>query len=41
MTAGQQGNQRVNEFVMNINITRTQVEDNSAKKGAPKPPAKG
>jgi type IV pilus assembly protein PilN len=36
----QQGNQRVNEFVMNINITRTQVEDDP-KKGAPKPAAKG
>jgi type IV pilus assembly protein PilN len=36
----QQGNQRVNEFVMNINITRGKVEDD-ARKGAPKPAAKG
>jgi type IV pilus assembly protein PilN len=36
----QQGTQRVNEFVMNINVTRTLPEDDS-KKGASKPAAKG
>jgi type IV pilus assembly protein PilN len=36
----QQGGQRVNEFIMNINITRAKVEDD-AKKAAPKPAAKG
>jgi type IV pilus assembly protein PilN len=38
--AVQQGGQRVNEFIMNINITRAKVEDD-AKKAAPKPAAKG
>ena len=38
--AAQQGNQRVSEFVMNINITRAKVEDD-AKKPAAKPAAKG
>jgi type IV pilus assembly protein PilN len=36
----QQGGQRVNEFIMNISITRAKVED-VAKKPAPKPAAKG
>ena len=36
----QQGGQRVNEFIMNINITRAKVED-EAKKAPPKPAAKG
>lgn len=36
----QQGGQRVNEFIMNINITRAKAEDD-AKKAAPKPAAKG
>jgi type IV pilus assembly protein PilN len=36
----QQGGQRVNEFIMNINITRAKVEGD-AKKAAPKPAAKG
>jgi type IV pilus assembly protein PilN len=36
----QQGGQRVNEFIMNISITRAKVEDD-AKKPAPKPAAKG
>jgi type IV pilus assembly protein PilN len=36
----QQGNQRVNEFVMNISISRAKAEDD-AKKAAPKPAAKG
>ncbi len=34
------GNQRINEFVMNINITRAKAQD-SAKKPAPRPGAKG
>ena len=38
--AVQQGGQRVNEFIMNINITRAKLEDD-AKKAAPKPAAKG
>jgi type IV pilus assembly protein PilN len=38
--SGQVGSQRVNEFIMNINITRAKVED-SAAKPAPKPAAKG
>ena len=38
--AVQQGGQRANEFIMNINITRAKVEDD-AKKAAPKPAAKG
>jgi type IV pilus assembly protein PilN len=38
--AGQQSNQRVNEFVMNIEITRAKVEE-TAKKPASKPGAKG
>ena len=36
----QLGGQRVNEFIMNINITRTKLEDD-AKRAAPKPAAKG
>jgi len=36
----QQVGQRVNEFIMNINITRAKVED-EAKKAPPKPAAKG
>jgi type IV pilus assembly protein PilN len=36
----QQSGQRVNEFIMNINITRAKAEDD-AKKAAPKPAAKG
>jgi type IV pilus assembly protein PilN len=36
----QQGNLRVNEFIMNITITRARVED-SIQKPAPKPAAKG
>jgi type IV pilus assembly protein PilN len=35
-----QGGQRINEFFLNINITRTKVEDD-AKKAAPRPAAKG
>ncbi|MGH8633745.1 MAG: PilN domain-containing protein [Burkholderiales bacterium] len=38
--AVQQGGQRVNEFIMNINITRAKLEDD-AKKAAPRPAAKG
>jgi type IV pilus assembly protein PilN len=38
--SGQQSNQRVNEFVMNIEITRAKVEDD-AKKPASKPGVKG
>jgi len=38
--AVQQGAQRVNEFIMNINITRAKVED-GAKKAAPRAAAKG
>lgn len=38
--SGQQGTQRVNEFIMNINITRTKVEEDT-RKPAPKPAAKG
>jgi len=38
--AVQQGTQRVNEFIMNINITRAKVED-GAKKAAPRAAAKG
>ena len=38
--AVQQGAQRANEFIMNINITRAKVEDD-AKKAPPKPAAKG
>jgi type IV pilus assembly protein PilN len=38
--AAQQSNQRINEFVMNIEITRAKEEDNT-KKPAPKPAAKG
>ena len=38
--AVQQGGQRANEFIMNINITRAKVEDD-AKKAPPKPAAKG
>jgi len=38
--AVQQGGQRANEFIMNINITRAKVEDD-AKKAQPKPAAKG
>jgi len=38
--AVQQGGQRINEFLMNINITRAKVEDD-AKKAAPRPAAKG
>jgi len=37
--AVQQGGQRVNEFIMNINITRAKVEDD-AQKAAAKPAAK-
>lgn len=37
---GQQGNQRINEFTMNITITRARVEDDT-RKPAPKPAAKG
>jgi len=37
---GQQGTQRVNEFIMNITITRSTVQDDT-KKPAPKPAAKG
>ena len=37
---GQQGTQRINEFIMSINITRARVEDNT-QKPAPKPAAKG
>jgi len=40
ITAGQQGGQRINEFVMNINISRAKAEE-EAKKLAPKPAAKG
>jgi type IV pilus assembly protein PilN len=40
ITAGQQGGQRINEFVMNINISRAKAEE-EAKKSAPKPAAKG
>jgi type IV pilus assembly protein PilN len=36
----QQGGQRLNEFIMTINITRAKPEDD-AKKAAPKPAAKG
>jgi len=35
-----QGGLRINEFLLNINITRTKVEDD-AKKAAPRPAAKG
>jgi type IV pilus assembly protein PilN len=35
-----QGGQRINEFFLNINITRAKVEDD-AKKAAPRPAAKG
>ena len=35
-----QGGQRINEFLLNINITRAKVEDD-AKKAAPRPAAKG
>jgi len=35
-----QGGQRINEFFLNINITRTKVEDD-AKRAAPRPAAKG
>jgi hypothetical protein len=38
--AVQQGGQRANEFIMNINITRAKIEDD-AKKAPAKPPAKG
>ena len=38
--AGQASNQRINEFVMNIEITRAKAEDTAAKP-APKPAAKG
>lgn len=38
--SGQEGTQRVNEFIMNINITRAKVEEDS-RKPAPKPAAKG
>ena len=38
--AGQQGALRVNEFIMNINITRAKVEEDT-RKPAPKPAAKG
>jgi hypothetical protein len=38
--AVQQGGQRANEFIMNINITRAKVED-GAKKAAPRAAAKG
>jgi len=38
--AVQQGRQRFNEFIMNINITRAKAEE-AAKKAAPKPAAKG
>jgi type IV pilus assembly protein PilN len=38
--SGQQGALRVNEFIMNINITRAKVEED-ARKPAPKPAAKG
>jgi len=40
ITGGQQGGQRINEFVMNINISRAKAEE-EAKKSAPKPAAKG
>jgi len=36
----QLGGQRVNEFIMNINITRAKIEEDSGK-AARKPPAKG
>ena len=36
----QLGNQRVNEFIMNISITRAKVEEET-RKPAPKPAAKG
>ena len=38
--SGQAGGLRVNEFIVNISITRARVED-SAAKPAPKPAAKG
>jgi type IV pilus assembly protein PilN len=38
--SGQQGALRVNEFMMNINITRAKVEEDT-RKPAPKPAAKG
>lgn len=38
--AVQQGRQRFNEFIMNINITRAKAEE-AARKAAPKPAAKG
>jgi type IV pilus assembly protein PilN len=38
--SGQQGALRVNEFIMNINITRAKVEEDT-RKPAPKPAAKG
>ncbi len=38
--SGQQGPLRVNEFIMNINITRAKVEEDT-RKPAPKPAAKG
>jgi len=37
---GQEGARRVNEFIMNITITRSVVQD-EAKKPAPKPAGKG
>ncbi len=37
---GQQAGQRVNEFIMNITVTRAKPEDNT-RKPAPKPAAKG
>lgn len=38
--SAQQGAQRINEFIMNITITRAKVEE-EARKPAPKPAAKG
>ena len=38
--AGQQGIQRVNEFIMTVNIKRARVEDDT-RKPAPRPAAKG
>jgi hypothetical protein len=37
---GQQAGQRVNEFIMNVTVTRAKPEDNT-RKPAPKPAAKG
>jgi hypothetical protein len=38
--AVQQGRQRFNEFIMNVNITRTKVEE-APGKAAPRPAGKG